>query len=117
MLRFVHFSQRYHMKKAIILTLTLASFCVSASTLIAQDQTTQPTQQQPSTEDLDKQKAEREKNAESWAAQALKLLRRAERAGYFDGAKEREQLKRDPALAILRQRDDFKRWLTDLDGR
>src|ERR1044071_6873918 len=52
------------MKKAIILTLTVASFCFSASPLLAQDQTTQQAQQQqPSQEELDKQKAEREKNA------------------------------------------------------
>src|ERR1044071_5108121 len=52
------------MKKAIILTLTVASFCFSASPLLAQDQTTQQAQQQqPTTEEQDKQKAEREKNA------------------------------------------------------
>jgi hypothetical protein len=51
------------MKKAIILTLTLALFCFSASPLLAQDQTTQQAQQQPSAEELEKQKAEREKNA------------------------------------------------------
>ena len=51
------------MKKAIILTLTLALFCLSASSLLAQDQTAQPAQPQPSTEELEKQKAEREKNA------------------------------------------------------
>src|SRR5690242_20709656 len=51
------------MKKAIILTLTLASIYFSASPLLAQDQTTQQAQQQPSQEELDKQKAEREKNA------------------------------------------------------
>jgi hypothetical protein len=39
--------------------LLLALFCFSAAPLIAQDQTAQ----QPSTEELDKQKAEREKNA------------------------------------------------------
>ena len=49
------------MKKAIILTLAL--FCFSASPLLAQDQTAPPAQQQPSTEELEKQKAEREKNA------------------------------------------------------
>jgi hypothetical protein len=48
------------MKKFIILTLTLVLFCFSASALIPQDQPAQP---QPSTDDLDKQKAEREKNA------------------------------------------------------
>jgi hypothetical protein len=49
------------MKKAIILTLTLALFCFATSPLLAQDQTAQPAQ--PSTEELEKQKAEREKNA------------------------------------------------------
>src|SRR5690349_1176313 len=63
MLRFVYFSQRYHMKKAIILTLALASFCFSAAPLVAQDQPAQQQEQQPSQEELDKQKAEREKNA------------------------------------------------------
>jgi len=50
------------MKKIIIVTLTLALFCFSAAPLIAQDQPAQPAQQ-PSTEELEKQKAEREKNA------------------------------------------------------
>lgn len=47
------------MKRIIILSLTLAWFCCSASTLLAQDQPTQ----QPSAEEIEKQKAEREKNA------------------------------------------------------
>jgi len=47
------------MKKALILTLTLAFCFLSASPLIAQDQPTE----QPSAEELEKQKAEREKNA------------------------------------------------------
>jgi hypothetical protein len=47
------------MKKLTILTLTLALFCFSAAPSIAQDQPAQ----QPSAEDLEKQKAEREKNA------------------------------------------------------
>jgi hypothetical protein len=51
------------MRKIIILTLTLASFSFSASPLCAQDQTAQQAQQQPSAEELEKQKAEREKNA------------------------------------------------------
>ena len=51
------------MKKAIILTLTLVSFCLSAAPLVAQDQPAQQQPQQPSQEELDKQKAEREKNA------------------------------------------------------
>ena len=47
------------MKKVLILTLTLALFSFSAVPLIAQDQPAQP----PSAEELEKQKAEREKNA------------------------------------------------------
>jgi len=49
----------------IILTLSLALFCLSASPLLAQEQPAQeqPAQPQPSAEDQDKQKAEREKNA------------------------------------------------------
>ena len=48
------------MKKLFILTLALGLFCLSAWALPAQEQ--QPTQQ-PSAEELEKQKAEREKNA------------------------------------------------------
>ncbi len=47
------------MKNLFILTLALGLFCFSQSAVLAQDQPTQ----QPSTEDLEKQKAEREKNA------------------------------------------------------
>ena len=47
------------MKKALILTLTLAFCFLSEPPLIAQDQPAQP----PSAEELEKQKAEREKNA------------------------------------------------------
>src|SRR5215204_6261542 len=49
------------MKKLIILTLSLALCCFSASQLIAQEQ--QQPAEQPSAEELEKQKAEREKNA------------------------------------------------------
>src|ERR1700752_3177836 len=48
------------MKKLFILTLALGLFSFSAWVVTAQEQ--KPTQQ-PSTEELDKQKAEREKNA------------------------------------------------------
>jgi hypothetical protein len=48
------------MKKLIILALTLALCCLFASQSLAQDQ---PAPQQPSAEELEKQKAEREKNA------------------------------------------------------
>ena len=48
------------MKKLFILTLALGLFCFSAWMVTAQEQ---PAAQQPSAEELDKQKAEREKNA------------------------------------------------------
>ena len=48
------------MKKLFILTLALGLFSFSAGRLTAQEQ---PTASQPSTEEADKQKAEREKNA------------------------------------------------------
>src|SRR4026207_1890803 len=47
------------MKKIIVLTLALGLFCVSAWPVFAQDQPAA----QPSAEELEKQKAEREKNA------------------------------------------------------
>lgn len=49
------------MKKLFILTLTLGLFCFSAWAVTAQEQPA--TQQQPSADELEKQKAEREKNA------------------------------------------------------
>ncbi|HEV8428553.1 MAG TPA: hypothetical protein VGQ41_11695 [Pyrinomonadaceae bacterium] len=48
------------MKKLLILTLTFGLFCLPAAVITAQEQ---PPTQQPSTEELEKQKAEREKNA------------------------------------------------------
>lgn len=52
------------MKKLIIPALTLALCCLSASQLLAQNQqAAQPSPSQPSAEELEKQKAEREKNA------------------------------------------------------
>src|SRR4026207_351858 len=50
------------MKKLFVLTLTLGLFCFPTALVLAQDQATQATQQ-PSAEELEKQKAEREKNA------------------------------------------------------
>src|SRR5215210_1083443 len=47
------------MKKSLVLPLFLVLFCFSAWPVVAQDQPSPP----PSTEELEKQKAEREKNA------------------------------------------------------
>src|SRR6185295_17434583 len=52
--------RKFAMKKLFILTLALGLFSFSAGMLTAQEQ---PTPSQTSTEELDKQKAEREKNA------------------------------------------------------
>jgi tetratricopeptide (TPR) repeat protein len=53
---------------------------------------------------------EREKNAEVWARQAVELLRRADRAGFFKAAKNVAHLDRDRDLAFLRDRDDYRRF-------
>ena len=57
---------------------------------------------------------EREKNAETWSRQAVELLQRAQRRGYFKDEGRLEKLKEDPDLAALRGRADFERWLAGL---
>jgi hypothetical protein len=59
---------------------------------------------------------ERNALAEQYAAEAVKLLWRSDRAGqYWDGAWNFEQhVKKDPALDSLRNRDDFKVFLEHL---
>jgi hypothetical protein len=59
---------------------------------------------------------EREKVAETLAQQALDLLRRATQAGYFKQAGKTQAMKTNADLAFLRPRDDFKRWLADVEG-
>jgi hypothetical protein len=54
---------------------------------------------------------QREKKAETWARQALDLLRRADRAGLFRDPAMLENLKKDTDLDFLRPRADFQRWL------
>jgi serine/threonine protein kinase len=53
---------------------------------------------------------------ESYATQAVALLRRARAAGYFQGGSHVEQLKTDPDLAALRGRADFQALVKDLEA-
>jgi serine/threonine-protein kinase len=57
---------------------------------------------------------QREKCAEVWSHQALDLLRRAQRAGFFEQSRWIEHMKKDSDLDFLRSRDDFQRWLESL---
>jgi tetratricopeptide (TPR) repeat protein len=57
---------------------------------------------------------------EAYAGQALALLRRAQTAGYFNGRAKVEQrispLKKDPDLDGLRSRQDFKKFVAELEA-
>lgn len=55
-----------------------------------------------------------EKRAEAWSQQAMGLLRVAQSRGHFKDRERFDQVKVDPALEALRQRDDFQRWLGGL---
>ena len=58
---------------------------------------------------------ERKVLAEEYAARAVELLRNARDAGFFQGnQRAAARLAIDPALAPLRDRDDFKRLLAEL---
>jgi Tfp pilus assembly protein PilW len=57
---------------------------------------------------------EREKQAEEHARQAMSLLERARRAGYFATQEGIEHLKKDADLDFLRDRDDFRQLLSRL---
>jgi tetratricopeptide (TPR) repeat protein len=59
---------------------------------------------------------ERDKNAATWAGNALALLQRAASAGYFKDAKAVDLLKKEPELDFLRSRDDFRSWLKRLES-
>jgi hypothetical protein len=49
---------------------------------------------------------------EKYAARSVELLRKAVAKGYKDAA----QMKKNPDLDALRQRDDFKKFLADLEA-
>jgi serine/threonine protein kinase/tetratricopeptide (TPR) repeat protein len=52
---------------------------------------------------------------EAYAGQALALLRRAQAAGFFKDPTKVEHLHRDTALAPLRPREDFQKFVAELD--
>jgi serine/threonine-protein kinase len=54
---------------------------------------------------------ERRRLADGYAARGIALLDRAQRAGYFGAAVNRDRLKADPDLASLRSRPDFEPFL------
>jgi serine/threonine protein kinase/tetratricopeptide (TPR) repeat protein len=53
---------------------------------------------------------------EAYAAQALTLFRRAQTAGFFKDRAKIERLKRDNDLAPLRQRQDFRKFVAELEA-
>jgi hypothetical protein len=53
---------------------------------------------------------------EAYAGQALALLRRAQAAGFFKERKQVEQVKSTPDLKPLRSRDDFKKFVAELEA-
>jgi eukaryotic-like serine/threonine-protein kinase len=60
---------------------------------------------------------EQQKLAEDYAAQAVKLLRRLQAAGQLKGPVRLAQLQKDPDLAALRSRADFKGLLNELEDK
>src|SRR5262249_51259903 len=53
---------------------------------------------------------------EAYAGQALALLRRAQAASFFKDRAKIERLKRDSDLAPLRQRQDFRQFVAELEA-
>jgi tetratricopeptide (TPR) repeat protein len=53
---------------------------------------------------------------EQYALKALALLRRAQSAGFFEDREAVEHLQRDDDLAALRDREDFKKLVIDLEA-
>ena len=59
--------------------------------------------------------AERDQLAECHAARAVEMLAKARMGGFFKERARVEHLMKDPDLVALRSRDDFKRFVTDLE--
>jgi tetratricopeptide (TPR) repeat protein len=53
---------------------------------------------------------------EAYAGQALTLLRRAQAAGFFKDRARIERLKKDSDLAPLRSREDFRKFVAELEA-
>jgi serine/threonine-protein kinase len=58
----------------------------------------------------------RDKDAGSWAREAVGLLERARRAGFFKNPSAVARMRKDSDLDFLRSRDDFRAWLKRLGG-
>src|SRR5262249_24113633 len=61
--------------------------------------------------------AERQQLAEEYAVQAIKLLRRLKDAGHLNSPERLAQLQKDPDLAALLSRADFKDLLNELEEK
>jgi hypothetical protein len=53
---------------------------------------------------------------EAYAGQAMALLRRAQAAGFFKNRANIEHLKRDTDLEPLRSREDFQKFVAELEA-
>jgi hypothetical protein len=53
---------------------------------------------------------------EEWAREALALLRRAQAAGFFKDRRRVEHLKKDADLEALRPREEFKKFVAELEA-
>jgi serine/threonine protein kinase len=53
---------------------------------------------------------------DQYASQAVELLRRAQAAGFFKEPQQLEHLKKDPDLAPLRAREDYRKFVVDLEA-
>jgi eukaryotic-like serine/threonine-protein kinase len=60
--------------------------------------------------------AEREKLADQYGRRAVELLRRAQAAGYYRDAGRLAQMKQNKDLDTIRNRDDFKRLMAELEA-
>ena len=59
---------------------------------------------------------QREKLSEEYALEAVQLLERAHKVAYFKGSDRIEHLKKDPDLDLLRDRDDFRTLLEEIEA-
>jgi tetratricopeptide (TPR) repeat protein len=67
--------------------------------------------------DVARSAAERDRLAREYAARALDLLKRVNAAGYFKAPANLAKLRQDPDFDTLRPRDEFKRLLSDVEGK
>ena len=61
--------------------------------------------------------AERQKLADQYGRRAVELLRRAQAAGYFRDAGRLARMKQNKDLNAIRDRDDFKRLVAELEAK